>query len=71
MNALLRNRGARIVLHERVPRDPSPLGRRCPVGADEGAFTYAQESPPHQFGQMTYGRAVERMTLDYPGNTRP
>ena len=27
--------------------------------ADEGAFTRRQETPPHQFGRMTYSRALE------------
>jgi hypothetical protein len=37
-----------------------PLGRRCPEGADEGAFLPSNsEVAPHQFGRMTYGRATE------------
>ena len=36
-----------------------PLGRRWPVGPDEGAFIIAHEVPPHQFGQMTYDRAMK------------
>jgi hypothetical protein len=32
-----------------------PLGRRCPEGADEGAFTFSFAVAPHQLGQMTYG----------------
>jgi hypothetical protein len=31
-----------------------PSGRRCPEGADEGAFFDAGEVAPHQFGRMTY-----------------
>ena len=36
-----------------------PLGRRCPEGADEGAFT-SRKVAPHQFGRMTYDRAFMR-----------
>jgi hypothetical protein len=58
MNALLRNRGARIVLHERVPRDPSPLGEKVAEGSDDGPSRVEKEVAPHQFGRMTYGRAI-------------
>ena len=35
-----------------------PLGRRWPVGPDEGAFVTAKTVAPHQLGRMTYGRAT-------------
>ena len=35
-----------------------PLGRRCPEGADEGAFVLASAVAPHQLGRMTYGCAI-------------
>ena len=42
-----------------------PLGRRCPEGADEGAFISAtKEVPPHQLGRMTYARAIEVAQMD-------
>jgi hypothetical protein len=43
-----------------------PLGRRCPEGADEGAFSTAVA--PHQFGQMTYGRAIDVEAVASPQN---
>ena len=41
-----------------------PLGRRCPVGADEGAFrSWKGKVAPHQFGRMTYGRAIGHLQV--------
>ncbi len=40
-----------------------PLGRRWPEGPDEGAFRCARLLPPHQFGRMTYDRAIEVSSL--------
>jgi hypothetical protein len=37
-----------------------PLGRRWPEGPDEGAFI---EVAPHQFGPMTFGRAIQVETM--------
>src|SRR5436190_19052590 len=58
----------------REPRGPfSPWGegaRRVEDApparwVDEGAFiTAGKEVPPHQFGQMTYGRAIEVVLAD-------
>ena len=47
------------------PRGPfSPWGEGA-RRADEGAFiTAGKEVPPHQFGQMTYGRAIEVVLAD-------
>ena len=43
-----------------APKALLPLGRRCPEGADEGAFLAANGAvAPHQFGRMTYDRAIE------------
>ena len=45
----------------RAARSLLPLGRRWPVGPDEGAFISSKSRvAPHQFGQMTYGCAIER-----------
>ena len=58
----------RLLLWERLVA-LLPLGRRCPVepkarlrrdGPDEGAFI---EVAPHQFGPMTYGRAIQVETM--------
>jgi hypothetical protein len=35
-----------------------PSGRRCPEGADEGAFS-VRKVAPHQLGRMTYSRAID------------
>jgi hypothetical protein len=44
----------------RAARSLLPLGRRWPEGPDEGAFVGADSRSvaPHQFGRMTYDRAV-------------
>jgi hypothetical protein len=53
-----------VVIGPSAARDPSPLGRRCPEGADERAFATSQkEVAPHQLGQMTYGSATEDMPV--------
>jgi hypothetical protein len=59
MNGRVCNLGGAIVPLWRAPHTLLPLGRRCPEGADEGAFPLTKEVAPHQFGQMTYGRASE------------
>jgi hypothetical protein len=56
----------RVMVPKREPRAALlPLGRRCPEGADEGAFIAPlPRLPPHQFGQMTCGRAIIVSLLD-------
>src|SRR5882672_8615733 len=50
---------SQIILHGHC--DPfSPWGEGA-RRADEGAFPSRKEVPPHQFGRMTYGRAIERL----------
>jgi hypothetical protein len=44
----------------RAARSLLPLGRRWPAGPDEGAFVLGgNEVAPHQFGLMTYERAIK------------
>src|SRR2546423_15660491 len=38
---------------------PFPLGEKVPEGRMRGPSLARREVPPHQFGQMTYGRAIE------------
>jgi hypothetical protein len=52
---------------------PSPLGRRWPEGPDEGAFIRPKKKKvaPHQFGRMTYGRAITGGGKSRASSTRP
>jgi hypothetical protein len=48
----------RVVSKTRFQREDAPPARR----ADEGAFfTVRKKVAPHQFGQMTYDRAIKRV----------
>ena len=45
---------------------PSPLGEKVPEGRMRGPS--GEELPPHQFGRMTYGRAIKRSLVDREPN---
>src|SRR6476661_2996120 len=38
---------------------PSPLGEKVPEGRMRGFSSMEKEVAPHQFGQMTYDRAID------------
>ena len=52
---------------------PSPLGEKVPEGPDEGAFDACnrREVAPHQFGQMTYARAIYGRRMRATWSPRP
>jgi hypothetical protein len=52
------------MMRRRQARSLLPLGRRWPEGPDEGAFMPNESAvAPHQFGLMTYERAIKVETM--------